>query len=89
MAPQPAPAAAGGSIPLRHHEQLAEPLEWLRYDGVSPFATQQPMADGNGLQLTLQGRGSQNPLKGVSTPTFGFTIVENIKGCKTDAVRTS
>jgi hypothetical protein len=71
MTSDPPPAAAEGvssssSRPLRHHEQLPGPLGWLHYDGVSPFATQQPKAEGSSLQLTLQGRGSQNPLKGVS-----------------------
>jgi len=50
-------------IPKRYHEDLPAPLDWLRFDGVSPFLTQQPKAEGTNLTLPLQGRGKESPLR--------------------------
>lgn len=53
--------------PKWYHKPVPKPLQWLRYDGISPFVPKgAEVWGGNNLNLYLQGRGDKNPLAGVS-----------------------
>lgn len=52
--------------PQWSNKPLAGRLSQWHFDGISPFKTQNPKINGNSISIPLVGRGSANPLSGVS-----------------------